>query len=111
MNPFFRRLALARSFGWRILSAPYGSRHLWRQSQWLHLNWISALRTTAVLLGDFPLSRVLLMNDSRYPWVILVPKVAGIEEVYQRGEADQAQLVKECSFVASQSHSCSRPIK
>ena len=25
-------------------------------------------------LGDLPLSRVLLMNDANYPWLILVPR-------------------------------------
>ena len=27
-------------------------------------------------LGDLPLSRVLLMNDANYPWLVLVPRRA-----------------------------------
>lgn len=43
-------------------------------------------------VGDFALCRVLLMNDSRYPWCILVPRRAGLREIYQLDDADQAQF-------------------
>lgn len=46
-------------------------------------------------MGDFPLSRLLLMNDSRYPWFILVPRRPGITEIFQLGETDQQQLQRE----------------
>src|SRR5262245_19940223 len=29
------------------------------------------------MVGDLPLSRVLLMNDASYPWLILVPRQPG----------------------------------
>ena len=32
-------------------------------------------------VGDLPLSRLLLMNDSQYPWLIQVPRRAGITEI------------------------------
>lgn len=51
-------------------------------------------------LGEFPLSRVLLMNDARYPWVILVPRVVGLTECFQLNQSDQKQLTKESNFVA-----------
>ena len=35
------------------------------------------------LIGDLELSRVLLLNDCRYPWVVLVPRQAAITEVHQ----------------------------
>ena len=31
------------------------------------------LQSDTILIGRFPLCQVLLMNDQRYPWVILVP--------------------------------------
>ena len=34
-------------------------------------------------VGDFPLCRLLLSNDSQYPWFILVPRKADISEVFQ----------------------------
>lgn len=43
-------------------------------------------------LGDFPLCRLLLLNDCSYPWFILVPRRAGISEIHHLSEADRAQL-------------------
>ncbi|RUR27661.1 HIT domain-containing protein [Vreelandella nanhaiensis] len=52
-------------------------------------------------LGDLPLCRVLLMNDARYPWVILVPRQNHISEVAELSEADQAQLWREATQLGS----------
>ena len=35
------------------------------------------LRADTLLVGKTDLSRLLLMNDSRYPWLILVPELLG----------------------------------
>lgn len=43
----------------------------------------------------WPLCRVLLMNDSRYPWLILVPAKASLSEIHDLGPADQAVLMTE----------------
>ena len=32
-------------------------------------------------IGDGALSRVLLMDDARFPWLILVPRIAGAREL------------------------------
>jgi diadenosine tetraphosphate (Ap4A) HIT family hydrolase len=57
------------------------------------------LKQDCVILGQFPLSLLLLMNDSRYPWFILVPRRAGIREIFQLAEADRHQLLAEsCSL-------------
>jgi diadenosine tetraphosphate (Ap4A) HIT family hydrolase len=53
-----------------------------------------------VPVGDFPLSRLLLSNDSQYPWFILVPRRADISEVFQLSEADQAQLWSETNSLS-----------
>lgn len=50
-------------------------------------------------LTDLPLCRALLMNDARYPWVILVPRVASVSEVFELSEPDQAQLWREASLL------------
>lgn len=52
-----------------------------------------------VLLGDCPLSHVLLMNDSQYPWCILVPRQPEIKESYQLSKADQQQLCLESAIL------------
>ncbi len=44
---------------------------------------------------DWPLSRVLLMNDTRYPWLILVPRRDGISEFVELGAADRNLLTGE----------------
>ena len=53
-----------------------------------------------VVLGDFALSRVLLMNDSRYPWLILVPRIADASEVFELSAEQQQQLWQETNIVA-----------
>lgn len=50
---------------------------------------------------DLPLSRVLLMNDDRYPWLILVPRVAGISELHQLSGDDRSQLTEEVSAASA----------
>ncbi len=54
------------------------------------------------LVGDFPLSTVRLMNDCRFPWLILVPRVSNIKEIYELSAADQVQFLRESSWVSSQ---------
>ncbi|MES0372582.1 MAG: HIT domain-containing protein, partial [Mariprofundaceae bacterium] len=43
------------------------------------------------------LCRLLLMNDSNYPWFILVPQKEGVREVFELSEAEQKQLMRESS--------------
>ncbi|MBL8706789.1 MAG: HIT domain-containing protein [Rhodospirillales bacterium] len=47
-----------------------------------------------------PLCRVLLMNDRRFPWLILVPQRPEIREIHQLSPADRATLVEEIARVA-----------
>ena len=50
-------------------------------------------------LGDFPLCALLLARDANYPWLILVPRVADIEEIYQLDLEQRSQLLEEsCSL-------------
>lgn len=57
------------------------------------------LAQDTIFLGDFALCRVLLMNDSRYPWLILVPRCAAISEVFELTVEQQQQLWQETSYV------------
>jgi diadenosine tetraphosphate (Ap4A) HIT family hydrolase len=41
------------------------------------------------------LCRILLMNDRRFPWVILVPERAGAREIHDLNAADQSALMGE----------------
>jgi len=51
-------------------------------------------------LGDLPLSRLLVMNDANYPWLILVPRKGDITEVIDLDEGEQAQLMREVTLAA-----------
>ena len=44
---------------------------------------------------DLPLSRLLLMNDARFPWVILVPRRVDCAEWLDFSTEDQQQLLQE----------------
>ena len=50
------------------------------------------------IIGHFALCHVLLLNDARYPWFILVPRRGGISEAYQLSVDDQQQLTHESSL-------------
>jgi len=50
------------------------------------------LQQDTLPIGDFPLCRLLLSNDSNYPWFILVPRRDDISEIFQLSVADQQQL-------------------
>ncbi|MEK9711693.1 MAG: HIT domain-containing protein [Thalassolituus sp.] len=58
------------------------------------------LQGDTFVIGRLPLCQVLLMNDSRYPWVILVPARKDVFEYYQLSQQDRAQLMEESTFVA-----------
>jgi diadenosine tetraphosphate (Ap4A) HIT family hydrolase len=53
------------------------------------------LAADTVLVADWPLCRVLLMNDASYPWLILVPRRAGLREIHEVVAGDLAQLTGE----------------
>ncbi len=57
------------------------------------------LENDTVKLASWPLSDVLLMNDSQYPWVILVPRHEGVTEIFQLPIEEQSQLLKESAFL------------
>ena len=45
--------------------------------------------------ADWPLCRVMVTNDARYPWLVLVPRRNGVTEITQLETLDRAQLVDE----------------
>ena len=53
------------------------------------------LQQDCIELGRFSLCRVLLLNDARYPWCILVPEREGVREIHDLEVEDQHQLLTE----------------
>ncbi|HXD83944.1 MAG TPA: HIT domain-containing protein [Rudaea sp.] len=51
-------------------------------------------------VGDLQLSRVLLMDDARFPWLILVPRRAHLRELTDLGDAEQRLLLGEINRCA-----------
>ncbi len=55
----------------------------------------SRLHNDCEMVLDWPLCRVLLMRDARYPWFILVPRRAQLRELCQLSDDDYAQFGRE----------------
>ncbi|WP_426689266.1 HIT domain-containing protein [Rhodanobacter ginsengiterrae] len=52
-------------------------------------------------VASLPLCEVLLMNDARYPWLILVPRRAGVVEIADLGSSEQTMLWQEANLAAA----------
>lgn len=59
------------------------------------------LMADTTVLGDLPLSRVLLVKEALGPWLILVPRYDALREIHHLSEQDQQQLMRESSAVAA----------
>src|SRR5215469_10760211 len=53
------------------------------------------LAADSTFVADWTLSRVLLMNDARYRWLILVPRRADAVELFDLAASDQQVLMEE----------------
>jgi diadenosine tetraphosphate (Ap4A) HIT family hydrolase len=49
-------------------------------------------------VGDLALCRVLLMNDSRFPWLILVPRLAHSSEIHDLEPDQRGVLMEEAAL-------------
>jgi diadenosine tetraphosphate (Ap4A) HIT family hydrolase len=67
-----------------------------------HPNWSlhPQLARDTMSVGDLPLSRVLAINDANYPWLLLVPRRNGANEIIDLAESEQAQLTAEIARAA-----------
>jgi diadenosine tetraphosphate (Ap4A) HIT family hydrolase len=46
-------------------------------------------------VADWQICRVLLLDDARFPWLVLVPRRAGLTELDDLDETDNARLMHE----------------
>ncbi|MFO1152421.1 MAG: HIT family protein [Rhodospirillales bacterium] len=51
--------------------------------------------------GRLSLSRLLLMNDAGYPWLILVPERQEVRELFELCAADRIMLMEEIAAVSA----------
>jgi diadenosine tetraphosphate (Ap4A) HIT family hydrolase len=59
------------------------------------------LKADTLPVTELPLCRVLLMNDARFPWAVLVPRRTGASEVFDLSADDQQQLWREASALGA----------
>ena len=58
------------------------------------------LERDTVAIGDMPLSRVLLIKDATYPWLLLVPRRHLAAEIIDLDMIEQAQLMTEIAHTS-----------
>ena len=62
-------------------------------------------------LGELGLCKVLLMDDARFPWVVLVPKRADLVEIIDLGSADLVRLIEEIATASGVLEAATSPHK
>ncbi|MEC9168450.1 MAG: HIT domain-containing protein [Pseudomonadota bacterium] len=71
----------------------------------------SRLHNDTFFVCDLSLCRVLLMNDSQFPWLILVPMKNDIAEIIDLSEEEQITLLKESALASKAMQSLFSPLK
>lgn len=75
----------------------------------------SAFEAGSVAVADWPLCQVRLQDDGRFPWLILLPRRAGLTELDELAPPDLDLLMKEIlragALVRSLGHSVDRPVE
>jgi len=71
----------------------------------------SRLEADTIPVGDLALSSVLLLNDARFPWFVLVPRIAGASELTDLSEEQAAQLMQEIRIATGVMLELSKPDK
>lgn len=69
------------------------------------------LATDTLPVLDLQLSTVRLMNDARFPWLVLVPRRLGAVELFDLDPIDRSQLWDEVSIASRVLTAIARPKK
>jgi diadenosine tetraphosphate (Ap4A) HIT family hydrolase len=69
------------------------------------------LAADTVHVGDLALCSVLLMDDARFPWLILVPRRAGASEITDLAPADAQALMDELRIATGVMLTLAKPDK
>ena len=60
----------------------------------------SRLESDSLFICDLKVSRLSLMNDSNYPWLILVPKRPDVTEIIDLSFDDQIEVLRETNMLS-----------
>ncbi|MBU3969198.1 MAG: HIT domain-containing protein [Alphaproteobacteria bacterium] len=75
----------------------------------------AAFEAGSVVVGDWPLCQLRLQDDSRFPWLILIPRRAGLHEIEDLSPAERAALMDEVvragDMVRSLGRAAGRPVQ
>jgi diadenosine tetraphosphate (Ap4A) HIT family hydrolase len=69
------------------------------------------LEADTISIGELPLCAVLLLNDSRFPWFVLVPRRPDLIEVTDLSDADAVTLMGELRVAARVMSELAKPDK
>ena len=74
-----------------------------------------AFESGSVVACDWPLCQVRLQDDARFPWLILIPRRAGLHEIEDLTAAERAALMDEIvragDMVRSLGQAAARPVQ
>ena len=70
-----------------------------------------SLEAETSVIGELGLCKVLLMDDARFPWIVLVPKRAGLVEIIDLGSADLVRLIEEIATASGVLEAATSPHK
>jgi diadenosine tetraphosphate (Ap4A) HIT family hydrolase len=71
----------------------------------------SRLDADTIPIGDLALSSVLLLNDARFPWFVLVPRIPNVSEFTDLSDEDYTRLMDEIRIAARVMTELSKPDK
>ena len=71
----------------------------------------SRLAADTHVIGELGLCRALLMDDARFPWLVLVPRRADLRELLDLARADQHELLDEINRCAQALRTLDKPDK
>jgi diadenosine tetraphosphate (Ap4A) HIT family hydrolase len=77
----------------------------------VHFALDPSLEADTHAIGELAFSQLLLMDDARFPWLILVPRICGARELIDLDEGDQRSLIGEISLVGRVLETLLRPDK
>ena len=69
------------------------------------------LEKDTIEITALPLCQARLMNDRRFPWVVLVPAKPGLSEIIDLDAADRARLIEEVALVSTVMRDVFHPTK
>ncbi len=69
------------------------------------------LAADTVAVTELPLSTLRLMNDSRFPWLVLVPRIEGAVEIVDLSAQARTQLMVEVARTSAALREAAKPDK